>query len=198
MDVGQISAAETQPLESSVSVRRPQGKQLAYLRGIVTARQGPRGKGKCVLYVKCHSAWTEVDHMDGNWRNDDPDNIRGLCRSCNARERNLLKKESTEVSVSVSVARDGLGEREPPLTDPVKINRVKEPFFLSLLRGSAFLLSGKMECREFHRLMARMTGLSIVTIRDRYVEKYLDDLLVRYAVGGVEYYELTKKGRTGS
>jgi hypothetical protein len=85
-------------------------------------------------------------------------------------------------------------ERESPETetDPVKINRLKEPLFLRLAKSSAFLANEPMEKREFQRRMARACGLSIVTIRDRYVDKYIGDFLRVIAIDGIEYLDLRR------
>lgn len=37
----------------------------------------------CKLCLR--GAATNVDHIDGNWRNNDPSNLRGLCDPCDRR-----------------------------------------------------------------------------------------------------------------
>lgn len=87
-----------------------------------------------------------------------------------------------------------MGDRESPETDPVKINRLKEPRFLQLLNSSLFFATeGPMEKRDFVRKMARELGLSIVTVRDRYLEKYIDDKVRIIPQNGIEYVDLKRR-----
>jgi 5-methylcytosine-specific restriction endonuclease McrA len=55
------------------------------LRQLILARDG----NLCVL---CGSSEElEVDHIDGDWRNDDPRNLRTVCFDCNPRGRNQAR-----------------------------------------------------------------------------------------------------------
>ena len=51
----------------------------------VEERQGPRGEGRCAG-PGCGAVWTEVDHLLARTfgGTDEPENLQGLCRRCNA------------------------------------------------------------------------------------------------------------------
>ena len=105
--------------ELNVSVRNPR-KRLspqAYLitKGLLTKTQ----MGLCAL---CHEPGIEeIDHVNGDPSDNHPDNLRGVHKSCNIRQRNLTLKQSAE-SVIVSER-----ELEQVASAEIDISRDKEP-----------------------------------------------------------------------
>ena len=65
----------------------------------------------------------EVDHIDNNNSNDNPNNWQFLCRSCNYIKNPRLKERKEPLDVCVGVSR--------PFDIPseIKINREREPLF---------------------------------------------------------------------
>ncbi len=154
------------------------GKAYQYSLALCWLMQGKR----CFYhFVKCTNRPEVIAHKDHNPDNWDPENLAGSCRFCNSHISNLargsLKGRSVNIPMRVSAVESATladvrwqkGEQLP--TDPVSINRVKEPMFKKWAKD--FLEHhGRFEKTVFIRRAAHDVGVSIDTIRDRYLPKY--------------------------
>src|SRR3972149_3138932 len=65
----------------------PQSYKIAF--GLIYKAQG----GACQL---CQDPMQEIDHINGDPSDRRPENLRGLCKSCNIRQRNLATGKSAD------------------------------------------------------------------------------------------------------
>lgn len=154
-------------LNNPLRVRRPQGKALEILRAFTLDRQGE----KCQL---CPDPWTEIDHKDGNIGNNSPQNIRGLCKPCNLRQRNLTAKIGNGSTDLVSVCVPSV---EP---DAIAINREKEPMWIRFTTGECERL-GRVERNQLRRDSSNYCNISPAT-HNRYLDKHISSQFGQFRI----------------
>ena len=116
--------------------------------------------GKCQL---CPGPMQEIDHINHDPGDNRADNLRGLCKSCNIRQRNLSTGPSAD-SVNERVI-----IREHEDSAEIEINRDAEPRYRKWLR-TRWLENKPLYTQEAIYGGAEFVGISPVTAR-RYLGK---------------------------
>ena len=132
----------------------PQAYKIAF--GLIYKAQG----GICQL---CQDPMQEIDHINGDPSDRRPENLRGLCKSCNIRQRNL----STGPSADSVNERVNLAEQQD--SAEIEINRDAEPRYRKWL----FERTNRREPLYTQEAIyggAELVGISPVTAR-RYLGK---------------------------
>lgn len=132
----------------------PQSYKIAF--GLLYKAQD----GSCQL---CQDPMQEIDHINHDPGDNRPENLRGLCKSCNIRQRNLSAGLSAD-SVNESVK---IGEQQD--SAEIEINRDAEPRYRKWL----FERTGRKEPLYSQEAIyggAEIVGISPITAR-RYLGK---------------------------
>ena len=110
----ELSSATEQALSERNNRKRlsPQAYKIAF--GLIYKAQN----GTCQL---CQDPMQEIDHINGDPGDRRPENLRGLCKSCNIRQRNLSAGPSAD-SANESVKIGEVAE-----SAEIEINRDAEP-----------------------------------------------------------------------
>jgi len=150
------SSATEQTLSERNNRKRlsPQAYKIAF--GLIYKAQ----QGSCQL---CQDPMQEIDHINGDPGDRRPDNLRGLCKSCNIRQRNLSAGPSAD-SVNERV---NLAEQQD--SAEIEINRDAEPRYRKWL----FERTGRKEPLYSQEAIyggAEIVGISPITAR-RYLGK---------------------------
>lgn len=139
--------------ETSRKRLSPQAYKIT--KALLTKQQ----QGLCAL---CHEVGVEeIDHVNGDPSDNHPDNLRGVHKSCNIRQRNLA------VGISTESERERAREKED--SAEIEINRDAEPRYRKWL----FERSAKPEPLYTGEAIyggAEIVGISPITAR-RYLGK---------------------------
>ena len=156
---------------------RMNGRNRKHLYQIISARDG-EFCAMCGIVGSIKSLC--IDHRDNNNRNNDPDNLQLLCRSCNTKKNQRGKAKPENESAEVETPRQ---------SEEVRLKKKYEPMFrkwidIQVQRYGRILLQDAVESG------AEVTGASIQTI-ERYFRKMcsLSGKLKVVEVEGKKYVE---------
>ena len=131
-----------------------------------------------------------VDHIDNNYLNNNMKNLQLACQGCNIKKNPPYQKERDVDNVCVSKC-VSLDEAPKPQSAEMARNMKSEPMFISWLEKE-MQCSNKMELEDIVCSGAQYSGVSVDTIRSRYLKK-LTSRLGPYSVieeSGLKYIVL--------
>lgn len=123
----------------------------------------------CPITKKGMSKYLDIDHVDGNKKNNNDDNLRLLCRSCNVSESNRTRKK---ISRGVCVSKSDVVKklvRYHEGTAEMSVADYCEPVFRSWVEETIDVV-GHMDKSDVIASGAEVCGCSVTTAT-RYLAK---------------------------